>query len=161
MPVQDRGPCRTEKRKRPGLNLGALPKSNSGLCACCILALPRYAASVLIFCCTQQLVCGLLASLPCSCSLKTSCGEKIPHEGGRAVFSQPLKTFSTWGRLARNRSRAPIPRPCAQSWPRFGCQRRLFSLRFCHKSLAVLRLWQLWQRLRRLVLSMNFSQSPL
>ena len=64
-------------------------------------------------------------------------------EGGDAVLNAPAKTFLTGGRVCKdlcathNASHA-----CAQSWRRFAFQRRFFSVRFCHNSRAVLRLWQ-------------------
>lgn len=49
MPVQDRGPHRTEKKQKPESTLGVFPCVNSGLRACCIMAPPRFAESVSIF----------------------------------------------------------------------------------------------------------------
>ena len=74
---------------------------------------------------------------------KISRGEKIFHGGGPAVWSAPAKTFLTGGRVCKDpRATHNASHACAQSWRRFAFQRRFFSVRFCHNSRAVLRLWQ-------------------
>ena len=74
---------------------------------------------------------------------KISRGEKISHGGGPAVLSGPVRTFLTGGRVCKDpRATHDASHACAQSWRRFGFQRRFFSVRFCHNSRAVLRLWQ-------------------
>ena len=74
---------------------------------------------------------------------KISRGEKIFHGGGHAVLSAPAKTFLTGGRVCKDpRAMRHASHACAQSWHSFAFQRRFFSVRFCHNSRAVLRLWQ-------------------
>lgn len=68
-------------------------------------------------------------------------GENFLREGGHAVSRGRVKTFLPRGggckdpRTTRHASHAS-----AQGWHRFAPQRRFFSVRFCHNSLAVLRL---------------------
>ena len=89
-------------------------------------------------------------------------GENFLREGGACGQPRPGQNFFDPGggckdpRTTRHASHAS-----AQGWHRFVPQRRFFSVRFCHNSRAVLRLWQLWQRLSRLDGSQNTSQSPL
>ena len=81
--------------------------------------------------------------IPASPSHAFPRGEKFSCKGGHAVLSGPAKTFLTRGRVCKEpRATRYASHACAQSWRRFGFQRRFFSVRFCHNSRAVLRLWQ-------------------
>lgn len=68
-------------------------------------------------------------------------GENFLREGGPAVNRGRVKTFFTPGRVCKDpRTTHHASHASAQGWHRFAPQRRLFSVRFCHNSLAVLRL---------------------
>ena len=92
---------------------------------------------------------------------RLSRGEKIPHGGGPAVFPAAAKTSNARGEGCKEpRRRGPGP-PCAQASADFLRDQRRRSGLFLLISAAVLRLWQRWQRLWRLLASMNTAQSPL
>lgn len=89
-------------------------------------------------------------------------GEKISHEGGPAVSKGSAQTFCPRGGVCKEAPRdALATRPSAQAYRLDAAPRRFDLLRFSCISRAVLRLWQLWQRLSRLLRSQNFDQSPL
>ena len=70
-------------------------------------------------------------------------GKNLPRRGACGL-ERPSQNFLTGGGRVRKDPRATCdaPHACAQSWPRFAFQRRLFFTLFCHNSRAVLRLWQ-------------------
>lgn len=93
-------------------------------------------------------------------------GENFSRQPQAAVFGRRFGNFLTpGGGVEKIHARAirarPAPRPGAQTSRRQRAFHRFVFARFCHNSAAVFRLWQLWQRLCRLPLSQNFSQSPL
>lgn len=98
--------------------------------------------------------------------LRTPRGEKISREGGRAVLRRSAETFLTRGAgSARNPLRASAHvQPHMRAPKAAGNQdryRRRNASHFARLSAMVLRLWQEWQRLCRLLRSVNFDQSPL
>lgn len=103
---------------------------------------------------------GRLAGLPPDLR-RISRGEKIPHGGGAAVFPAAAKTSTARGEGCKEpRRRGPGP-SCAQASADFRRDQRRQSGLFLLISAAVLREWQLWHRLWRLLASVNTAQSPL
>ena len=104
--------------------------------------------------------------LDCRRTVSPSCrrisrGEKISHGGGPAVFPAAAKTSNARGEGCKEpRRRGPGP-PCAQASASFLRDQRRRSGLFLLISDAVLRLWQRWHRLWRLLGSVNTAQSPL
>lgn len=103
---------------------------------------------------------GRLAGLP-SDLRRISRGEKIPHGGWPAVFPAAAKTSNGRGEGCKEPRRRGPGLPRAQASADFFRDQRRRSDLFLLISAAVLRLWQLWHKLCRLLASVNTAQSPL
>lgn len=101
------------------------------------------------------------ASLDClRVSADSPVGKKSRTEGGPRYFRQRRKLQQAGGGCKEPRRRGPGP-PCAQASADFRRDQRRRSGLFLFISAAVLRLWQWWHRLCRLLASVNTAQSPL
>ena len=105
--------------------------------------------------------CAPAAPCPSPNRRRLSRGEKIPHGGGPAVFPAAAKTSTARGEGCKEpRRRGPGP-PCAQASADFRRDQLRRSGLFLLISAAVLREWQRWHKLWRLLASVNTAQSPL
>ena len=139
--VQDRGPYRRKTKKRPGSKhvLKLWPPGFS------LWALLRHCSELRYFLRPEKLPWG----------------KNLSRRAGCGIFRSAENFFAPGGA----QQGIALAHPSHARTPKAGrvlvCQRRLFLLRFSHSSFAVLRLWQLWQRLRRFFLSVKSCQSPL
>lgn len=94
-------------------------------------------------------------------SAEISRGEKIPHGGRPAVFPAAAKISNARGEGCKEPRRRGPELPRAQASADFLRDQRRRSGLFLLISAAVLRLWQRWHRLWKLLASVNTAQSPL
>lgn len=97
-------------------------------------------------------------------------GTFLTPERARGILPSPPKLFRAGGGLGKppafpyaytSARAAARPHTCSGAGVASRQNQRRFFARFCHNSVAVLRLWQEWHRLSRLPGSVNLAQSPL